>query len=345
MRLIKKLFVLVLVLSGLSLAAKPPAKFHHIPVPPYTGPQPEVGYRSNCAQATQQTDMTVNNVRARLLNGGDLWWDLKGNGRYIVPKVDVASGQQEVSSLFAGAVWIGGFDPSGNLKMACQMFRSATRNDFWPGPLNPVDGTVEQQTCKNWDKFFRVTGENIRKHIKNSAFHKARNEPYPEDEIPKDVRGWPARGNQYFSIIHDFSLPNTSQGLGLFFDENANGDYEPHDGDYPVIDIRNCPDNIFPDEMVFWIYNDNGNIHTQTGATAIQMEVQVQAFARVRAVTTACTQSSKKSPPATQTDGQRIQRPAKSTAPEAVTSQGSSNPRARRVGGVSGGGTGAVTSG
>ena len=30
--------------------------------------------------------------------------------------------------------------------------------------------------------------------------------------------------------------------------------------------------------MTFWIYNDNGNIHTQTTGDPIRMEVQVLAF-------------------------------------------------------------------
>lgn len=40
-------------------------------------------------------------MRARLLNGGDVWWDLT-RGRYIVPKIEAGSGKLEVSSIFAG---------------------------------------------------------------------------------------------------------------------------------------------------------------------------------------------------------------------------------------------------
>jgi hypothetical protein len=49
------------------------------------------------------------------LNGGDIWWDLS-EGQYIVPAVDPALGVPGVSSLFAGAVWLGGFDDAMNLK-------------------------------------------------------------------------------------------------------------------------------------------------------------------------------------------------------------------------------------
>ena len=43
-------------------------------------------FRMDCANATNQVDQNINNVRARLLAGGDVWWD--GNdGLYIVPNV------------------------------------------------------------------------------------------------------------------------------------------------------------------------------------------------------------------------------------------------------------------
>ena len=48
---------------------------------------------ADCAAATKSIDQQINNVRARLLNGGDVWWDGNSNGRYIVPKVP--AGQPE----------------------------------------------------------------------------------------------------------------------------------------------------------------------------------------------------------------------------------------------------------
>ncbi len=47
-----------------------------------TAKQKSRTYNVNCAQATFQTDLNVNNVRARLLVGGDMWWD-GNNARYM----------------------------------------------------------------------------------------------------------------------------------------------------------------------------------------------------------------------------------------------------------------------
>jgi hypothetical protein len=241
-----------------------------------------VSFRFNCDRALAQIDQAINNVRARLLTGGDVWWDASpgnSNGRYVVPKVP--PGVPEVSSLFAGAVWLGGLDPAGNLKVAAQQYGSASgRKDFWPGPLDPDQGTTDQTICSRWDRFFVVKGSSIEQHIR--AFRQAQSAgvAYDPDLIPVDVKAWPGRGNPFFEEINRFALPSTRQGLAGFWDEDGDGDYNPEFGDYPIIEIRGCEDNPqYPDEMIFWIYNDNGNIHSQSRGDAIQMEVQVQAFA------------------------------------------------------------------
>lgn len=238
-----------------------------------------VQFRNDCDNATQKFDQAINNVRSRLLTGGDVWWDPgAGEGRYIVPKVP--AGVPEVSSIFAGAVWLGGIDPAGNLKVAAQTYGSSSGNsDFFPGPLDPVEGTTNQEVCSKWDKFFTVLGSEIDEHLRNFEQAEKENRPYDPLDIPKNVRGWPAKGNQFFFDVHQFELPNTSQGLAGFWDQDNDGFYEPDEGDFPIIEIRGCLEKPqYPDEMVFWIYNDNGNIHASSGADPIQMEIQVQAF-------------------------------------------------------------------
>ena len=235
-----------------------------------------VNYRMNCAQSTRSLDLDINNVRARLQIGGDVWWD-GNNGRYIVPKVE--AGETEVSSIFAGAVWIGGVDPAGNLKIAAQTYgRSTGSSDFWPGPLTE-SGFIDADACAQWDRFFTVTGAEIDLHI--AQFQAAEADPnleYDNSLIPKGVREWPAKGNPFFAEIYGFELPDAEQGLGAFEDVGGGPDYNPEDGDYPKIEIRGCPEPQYPDQMHFWIYNDAGNAHTQSQGDAIQMEVQVQAF-------------------------------------------------------------------
>lgn len=234
-------------------------------------------YSIDCAQATAQSDLDVNNVRARLLVGGDLWWNGNSAG-YIIPQV--APGEPEVSSIFAGAVWMGGFDPNGNLKVAAQQFGTSSGNsDYWPGPLDASTGTTQAEVCANWDKIFSVNGEEIDLHLSQYAQSLADNVDYDIATIPQSVIGWPALGNEFFSDIFGFQLPDTPQGLAAFFDNNGDGLYTPQFGDYPIIEIRGCSEPTYPDGMAYWIFNDAGNVHTESGGTALNMEIHGTAFA------------------------------------------------------------------
>ena len=261
---------------------------------PHQGNQPQginqVHYREECNTAQAQVDQgidryatnltgvytKVNNVRARLTQGGDVWWD-RADGKYIVPHPD--PGGKEVASLFAGGVWLGGVDPAGNLKTACQTYGNRTgQSDFWAGPLDLL-GNTDLDVCNNWDRFFEVYAQEIDIH-RNLYAQSLAGGTYDPADIPTGVKGWPARGNPFFFEINEFELPNTDQGLAGFWDENGDDLYNPLDGDYPIIEIRGCTEPQYPDQMIFWIYNDNGaNVHGESMGLAIKMEVQVQAFA------------------------------------------------------------------
>jgi len=240
----------------------------------------QVSSREDCQPATAQIDMDINNVRARLLTGGDVWWDLE-NGKYIVPKPPIGSGLPEVSSIFAGGVWIGGEDPSGNLKIAASTYRGAAGGDYYSGPLDPESGLTDLPICNDWDRFFTITGEELSKAIQ--LFDQEG--PLDCDSIPENVRFWPGKDNPYFEEKYPFALPQ-GQNLGSYWDQDLSGDYDPCMGDFPIIDIRGCEPTsrkeaieLVPDQMIFWIYNDSGGEHRLTRGEKIQMEVQVQAFA------------------------------------------------------------------
>ena len=241
----------------------------------------EVSLRSDCIASTSQADLDINNVRARLLGGGDLWWDLS-DGRYVIPNVE--PGEREVSSIFAAAIWVGGYDAAGNLKLAAQTYRQ-TGNDFWPGPIRD-DGTTEQAICQQWDRHFEVLGSDIEDVIEDYLFDDD-GDGLPDNsvdgEVPESLLRWPARNNEYFQGLTGFQLPFNTD-LAPFYDENADGIYNPYDGDIPQVGVIGCEANgiadvSYADQMIWWVYNDVGNIHSESGADQIGMEIQALAFA------------------------------------------------------------------
>ena len=61
-----------------------------------------------CLAPTSQSYLDIGNVRAMILGGGDMWWNLSA-AQYEVPK------DSDLHSIFAGALWIGGLDDNDNL--------------------------------------------------------------------------------------------------------------------------------------------------------------------------------------------------------------------------------------
>jgi len=237
---------------------------------------------NNCSESRAGTELSINNVRAFLGAGGRVWYDLN-RGRYIVPNVDPASGRPQVSSLYAGGIWLGAYDAVGNLILAAQKFNEGI--DYWSGPLDPLTGTVEKTVCEQWDRHFRVLGADI------DALRADYFAPDPAtgqsdnriDSRPsRALLGWPARGNPYFSDIYGFDLPD--QDLAPFIEPigREDGIYDPLDGDHPVIEVIGCGADylnpVYADEMIWWVFNDRGNVHSESSGQPMSMEIQALAF-------------------------------------------------------------------
>lgn len=225
---------------------------------------------SDCLPATAQTELNVNNVRTTLLAGGDLWWDLD-NGRYEVPKVERGSGETSRHSLFAGALWMGGIDALGQLKVAAQTYRQ-TGNDFFPGPLDDK-GQINRQVCASFDRFWEVSGSDISTFI--STFEENEGQ-ISVSQIPESLLKWPAKNNTYFGQFHTFDLP-PDKDLAPYYDVLGDEIYDPLTGDYPVINPEIS--GVYADQMIWWIFNDKGNVHSETGGEALGVEVGALAFA------------------------------------------------------------------
>jgi hypothetical protein len=222
-----------------------------------------------CAPAASKEDLDINNVRATILTGGDMWWDLQ-NGKYLVPKP--AKGQTGPTSLFAGSLWIGGIDASNTLKVAAMTYRQ-TGNDFWPGPLSSL-ATTDATTCLTWDKFYKIDKSAVQTYI--NWFDGGQVGSNPTDASQMDViLNWPATGPE-------------GQPMAPYYDRNGNGVYDPYAGDYPDFylgtgtrpsSVTACDAKLFGDQVMFWVFNDKGNVHTETGGASIGLEIQAQAFA------------------------------------------------------------------
>lgn len=220
---------------------------------------------AQCEPGTAYRNLDVNNVRARLNNGGDMWWNLVDSAIYEVPKMPVDS--PHTSGLFAGALWIGGLDQNNQLHLAAQTYRQSGV-DFFPGPLNS-GGTTDSSLCNQFDHMWNVYGIEIDSAI--AAFN-AYGILVPLSMIPQNVLQWPGKGNPYNPIVG-------MRDLAPFYDNDMNGIYNPRRGDYPI--LGGCGSPVYADQMIWWVYNDAGNEHSESGGQPLGIEVQALAYAFV----------------------------------------------------------------
>ena len=228
-----------------------------------------------CLPPTSFSFLDINNVNARINSGAQLWWDKQGSPQYEIPK---GSGKH---SLFSGSIWIGGKDVNGQLKVAGEVY-NGYGVDYYSGPLSKVTATTDGATCNEYDKVYEINKSEVVDFVSwwnNKA-------SYPNYKIPESIKNWPAHGNV---------SKNQSYYLAPFYDNNSDGDYNPEDGDYPYYNLTNqiisptdtsyegnglLADQILKgDQSLWWIFNDAGNIHSESGGSPIGIEVRAKAYA------------------------------------------------------------------
>ena len=214
-------------------------------------------------------------------------WTRRGSptlSGYEIPKSDDWS---NASAIYAGGLWMGGISSDNQLKLAAVLFR-ADGNDFWPGPLtNNGEASVEPEVCEPYDRFWITERAQAEAHIQwkqcvENPDDCDLDEIFPNGySVPLSFTEWPAEGDV-----------DQAQDLYLapFFDYDGNGSYDPFAGDYPDYGfdetVEECKTrrredavNLFGDYNIFWIFNDKGDAHTESGGLPIGLEVRAQAFA------------------------------------------------------------------
>ncbi|MDX1912712.1 MAG: T9SS type A sorting domain-containing protein [Saprospiraceae bacterium] len=225
----------------------------------------QTNFAQNCGEPQSQFEIEGANLKARILNAGDLFSDLS-DGQFIPNPGPI--GSINPTTIYAAGLWMGGLDSGGNLRLAAASYRS-DGNDFFTGPLDPATGSTDDFTCSNWDRHFFVTGAEIAAFLNNP--------PQNASELISQYPGiarWPGRGNPYFAGQWGFDLPFTTQALAPFYDADNNGAYNPLSGDYPVVQLRGQPFFV-PDQLVWCIFNDAGGFHSNTNGAAFNTEIQL----------------------------------------------------------------------
>ncbi len=216
--------------------------------------QAQVG---NCTPALGEAFLDINNVRARILNNGGLFW----RGDPFVYEVPKGGG---ANAIFTSGIWIGGF-VGGNLRAAAARYGSY---QFWGGPLD--DAGNPPADCALFDRLYKVSRSDI--------------EDYEATGVTTpDFRDWPVG-------LGAPTLAPRENGV----DDDGDGEIDEDGEEISILDqplsqrinrVIDLPAGerpaILGDQSIWWVMNDRGNEHVVSGADTppIGLEVHVTAFA------------------------------------------------------------------
>ncbi len=211
---------------------------------------------SYCQPFNNVNKIDINNVSATIPVHGDLFWDpASGNAGVDFPK---GTG---LNPTFLTSLWMSAHTSTARY-VAAQLYRQAG-NDYWPGPLTGANPITNVESSK-WARVWKVSFFEINNHIKNTN--------RTTSNTPKDILEWPAKGNTRAKGNNGLAL-TVSQDMAPFVDVDNDGVYDALKGDYPKIK---------GDQMLWWVFNDNGPAHDNTNGRPLNVQVKASAYAYKR---------------------------------------------------------------
>jgi hypothetical protein len=213
-------------------------------------------FAQNCTPVANQTVQT-NGTRANFSAGSYLLDAINGDAAFT----PFYKNAQSPATIFSSSLWFIG-KSSGTQKVSEITYRNYS---YFSGPINDATRTINTATCRKWDKFWTVQRSEIEAHQRDFADNGRIDNPIP------NIMAWPAVGNPNSLTINGFALPARTSGRSYapFKDVNADGVYNPMQGDYPAISSNS---NLSPDLITWSVVNDLG------GRTPLNLEIQSTSY-------------------------------------------------------------------
>ncbi|HLA64522.1 MAG TPA: hypothetical protein VK610_08835, partial [Rhodothermales bacterium] len=201
---------------------------------------PAAAQTGTCAVGTAERDLDASDVQARLYTIGALFWR-GASPIYNVPQF-TGPNPGDAVPVFASGIWIGG-RVGGDLRVAAARYDNY---EFWPGPLDPGPSLPNAADCSAYDRIWVVTTADV-------ALYEA------TGMASTDLAQWPVGLGA--ASVDAGGTPIVTTDRTRVLDLAA--------GERPVV---------YGSQTAFWVMNDVGNAHGETGSLPLGIEVRATAF-------------------------------------------------------------------
>lgn len=169
--------------------------------------------------------LDINNIKAPVSPIGLLFAKLGTNSFKYGLEYPNGSGKYLLAS---SALWFGGLDTEDTIRICVEKHRQQSWS-YTPGPIPLHDALPNDSISAAWNRVWKLSRTEIDDFRAN--FHN------PDYIIPNSILEWPAHG------------PNSDYAANIapWFDIDADGIYNPRNGDYPIIKGDKC---------LFFVFND-----------------------------------------------------------------------------------------
>lgn len=196
------------------------------------------------------SEMNYNDIHCGIANDGILYNNEDLLYRMLNGKSFSSSDLNCRQLLYNGSLWVSGFSESKNKEKVAAVAYRNEGSDFVPGPVNFIKMQFDSVLSSQYNKIWVIEKRQIDEFIENRLL--------PNYKIPQEIAEWPAN-----------PLINTISALAPFVDVNADGVYNPAEGDYPKMK---------GDKMLWWVFNDVTQ-HSLTKGEAMGLQINASCYA------------------------------------------------------------------
>jgi len=205
-------------------------------------------------QAQADTTSQFGNFNLSFNNLGVLFSDVTDDSHGF--EAPAGSGRH---TMYASRIWIGGLDDSLQLHLSGGKF-GGNISDFSAGPLDS-NGNSDSTLQANYNFIWLANKPELNNHLLyfESLYQGTTSALFPDGyNIPEWILTWPGNNSG-----------NLCNGTAPYSDYNANGFYDPENGDYPCFRGDKC---------AYIIYNDNGGVHNETNGVPLKVTCHVMVY-------------------------------------------------------------------